>query len=398
MKDFATVATERRRRRRRDPEAARPACVVGEIDLVTALGAAGIPCAVAAVPGDPATRSRYTAETIEWFDPWEEQERMVTALLEWGRRQKRPVLFYNGDHDLLLVSRNREALSECFDFVIGEGGLVEDLVDKQRFHALAKRLDLPVPPNRSFDAAITTYEGVEVPFPAVVKPTTRRHDVWAPLAGEKKAIRVDEPEALRRLWPRLRGQGRMIVQSLVAGAEDRVESYHVYAGESGEILCEFTGRKIRTLPPSFGDTTSLVITDRPDVARLGRDLVGRMGLTGVAKFDFKRDDSGRLWLLEVNPRFNLWHNAGAAAGANIPAAVYRRLTGGEPASCSARPGVTWCHLTRDLKAARAADVPALAWLRWALRTDVKWAVSLRDPMPFVGGVLLRRLAGKLGRG
>jgi D-aspartate ligase len=376
------------------------ACVLGEIDLVRAVGAAGIPCAVAAIPGDPANYSRYVDDVVPWFDPWDESDRMLGSLLEWGRRQdEQAVLFYNGDHDLLLVSRHRDRLSEFFRFVVGDRKLVEDLVDKERFRALAVSLDLPVPPNVSFDAALATDSDLDISYPAVLKPATRRDDIWDPVSGGKKAVRVDDAAALRRLWPKLVGQGRMIAQSLIEGDESRIESYHVFVDDPGSIKCEFTGRKIRTLPARFGETTSLEITQEADVVELGRELVKRMGLTGVAKFDFKRDGDGRLWLLEVNPRFNLWHNAGAVAGANIPASVYRHLTGvGPELECKARPGVTWCHPTKDAKAARGAGIGLGSWMRWAVKTDAKWGIAARDPMPFVRGVLVRRLKKKLGRG
>jgi D-aspartate ligase len=375
------------------------ACVLGEIDLVRALGRAGILCAVAAVPGDPARYSRYAPETVSWFDPWDETPAMLESLLEWGHRQDvKPVLFYNGDHDLLLVSRDREQLSEVFDFVIGSTDLVEDLVDKERFRSLAERARLPVPPSVSFDPDATQPAELDVRFPIVVKPVTRRDDFWYPVSRGSKAVRVDDAVALGELWPRLDGQGRMIAQTLVSGGENRIESYHLFADESGEVVCEFTGRKIRTLPASFGETTALEITDMRDVIELGRELVARLELTGVAKFDFKRDDEGRLWLLEVNPRFNLWHNAGALAGANIPAAVYRHLTGdGTASNCDPKEGITWCHLTKDAKAARAVGLGFATWASWAARTDAKWGLSVRDPMPFIRGVLLRRLKMKIGR-
>src|SRR5215470_19812901 len=48
------------------------------------------------------------------------------------------------------------------------------------------------------------------------------------------------------------------------------------------------------------------------------DLVDALEwLTGVAKPDFKRAPDGRLLLLEINPRFNLWHHLGAVAGVNL---------------------------------------------------------------------------------
>jgi D-aspartate ligase len=50
-------------------------------------------------------------------------------------------------------------------------------------------------------------------------------------------------------------------------------------------------------------------------------VLARLGVRGVAKLDIKRDDRGRLHLLEINPRSNLWHDPGAVAGVNLPAMV-----------------------------------------------------------------------------
>jgi D-aspartate ligase len=90
---------------------------------------------------------------------------------------------------------------------------------------------------------------------------------------------------------------------------------------SGAIVGEFTGRKIRTFPRDYGHSTAVEIVSLPDVAEVGRDVVARLGVRGVAKLDFKRDDHGRLHLLEINPRFNLWHHPDAVAGVNLPAMV-----------------------------------------------------------------------------
>ena len=76
--------------------------------------------------------------------------------------------------------------------------------------------------------------------------------------------------------------------------------------------------------------------------QLGRDIVERLKLFGVAKLDFKRDGAGKLHLLEINPRFTLWHHAAAVAGLNIPALVYADLTGTpRPAATRAKTGVRW---------------------------------------------------------
>ena len=97
--------------------------------------------------------------------------------------------------------------------------------------------------------------------------------------------------------------------------------------------------------------------------------------------DFKRDAEGRLWLLEVNPRFNLWHHPGALAGVNLPALVWADAAGRRrPPSGPARPGVRWCHVN-DAAAARDAGIPLARWLAWAWRCDAKANFAWDDPVP-----------------
>jgi len=369
------------------------ACVLGDADLLRALGLAGIPCAVAAQPGDPARYSRFARVVLEWADAWDRPEALLESLERFGAAQATPpVLFYEEDRELLVVSRNRERLRRHYRFVVPAAELVEDLVDKGRFQALAQRLDLPVPAARVLDpCADPVPQDLSLPFPVVLKPLVRRGDRWTPIAGGAKALHIDSPATLASLWPRLAEAGiTVLLQQLIAGPETSIESYHVYVDEPGNTVGEFTGRKIRTWPTSHGDSTALVTTDAPDVMALGRDLVRRLNLRGVAKFDFKRAPDGRLYLLEVNPRFTLWHHLGARAGVNVPALVYADLVGQPRAERrQARAGVRWCKPWDDVAAARAAGISFLRWLPWALGCEAMRVVAWDDPMPFVRGTLWR---------
>jgi predicted ATP-grasp superfamily ATP-dependent carboligase len=369
------------------------ACVMGDMDLVRPLALAKIQCAAVARRDDPPAFSRSVFARIERLDAWTEQQAQVDELLRFAAGQGcAPVLFYGGDAELLIVSRHRDALKAAFRFVVPERSMVEDLVQKDRFADLAADLGLPVPASRRLRPASESPPPLR--YPILVKPVTRRDATWSLAAGRAKALRVDSARELGALWPRLAATGAdALAQELVTGPETRIESYHAYVDPSGRVAGEFTGRKLRTLPPQFGHSTALTTTDAADVTAAGRDVVERLGFTGLLKADFKRRPSGELRLLEVNPRFSLWHHLGAVAGVNLPALVFADLTGTpRPRVRKAIPGRTWISPWQDLQAARAAGVAPFRWLELLVRCPAKSVLAADDPMPFLRGRVMRRLA------
>lgn len=361
------------------------------MDLVRPLGLAGIDCAVVAKPQARARYSRFVRAVIEWADPAPDPEELVRRLTAFGARQPEPpVLYYGTDWDLLMVSRHRSRLATTFRFVIPDADLVERLVDKDRFAALAGDLGLPVPPSRRV-AADAPAGDADLRYPLIVKPVTRRVATWAAAAGGGKGVRVDEPAALHRLLDRLADAGvDVVLQELIPGPETRIESYHAYVDEAGVIAGEFTGRKIRTYPRELGYSTAVEITAAPDVAELGREVLRSIGLHGVAKLDFKRDPQGALHLLEINPRFNLWHHPAALAGVNLPALTFADAVGLPRAAPGvARAGVRWCHVARDARARRDEGIPLVAWLRWVGACEAKSGLAIDDLGPTVRGTAAR---------
>lgn len=367
------------------------ACVLGDVDLVTALGLAGVPSVPVVPTGDPARFSRFTVDALEPLDHWCESEAFVERLVQWATSQPvPPILFYQTDGDLLLVSRYREQLGRAFRFAVPDAATVEDLVDKARFQRLAERLRLDVPRGRYLDAAGGPEPAFALSFPVIVKPVTRQG--LARIEPDAKAIQVTSPLELETVWSKISPAGvDVIVQELVSGPEHRIESYHSYIDDQGHIAAEFTGKKLRTFPSRFGHTTALQLTDSPDVVAHGRSVVTRLGLRGVVKVDYKRDPLGNLRLLEVNPRFNLWHHPAAVAGINLPALVYADLAGEERPPLRPRTkNTTWCRPVEDHKAARAEGVSMIRWIIWATTSDTRSGANWDDPMPFLRGVLWKK--------
>ena len=393
----AAVFAELFKRRSRD--SARPAasvstkpfaCVVGDLSMVRALGRDGIPVAVAT--SDPASKvrlSRYCRGEVRTPSWVEDPEAALAALIAWGAEQREaPVLFYQGDHDMLALSRGRSRLAPHLRCVLPPAELVEEVADKLRFAVLAERERLPVPFTLTLRRGGAAAELARWDrFPCVLKPCMRSPR-FAKLAQNQKAMRIRARSGMDAALAVIESQDTdFVIQEAIDGGEECIESYHAYVRPGGEVMGDFTGRKIRTAPRLYGFSTYVEITDEDEVRRLGRTILERIGFSGVAKVDFKRDPrSRRLYLLEINPRFNLWHHAGAAAGVSIPALVYRDCI--EPGSARpagrARAGVRWIDAHADWQAFEGS--PA-RWLGEILTVDVNEGFMLRDPLPALDDLL-----------
>lgn len=383
--DRVLAATGRKGRRAEMPLA----CVLGGMDLVTPLGRAGIRSAVVVPPGDPAVWSRHVVDVLAAMNSWTEPEAYLKRLVTWANGQEvRPILYYGTDGDLLMISRHRETLAEAFRFVVPEVGLVEDCVDKSRFAARARALGLRVPPS-----AVIPRDSVDLRFPMVAKPVS--HADGVPEGFDGKATLVRTPADLRDLTGRVTGP--LLLQELVPGPESRIESWHAYVDAQG-VVADFSGAKLRTFPQAYGESIWLQITDKADVRAEGRRAAAALGLKGVCKIDFKRAPDGTLWLLEVNARFNLWHNLGAAAGVNLPAMVHADLSGlPRPIPGTCVRASTWVETRELLRGMTAEGEHARAWLAAVASSTTRSTGAWSDPMPLARGLLAPAAMNRMRR-
>jgi predicted ATP-grasp superfamily ATP-dependent carboligase len=365
---------------------------MGGFDVVRPLTLAGVECSVFTPPHDPTRWSRRIRGALPYVDPGSDPEAAVSTLLSFALAQpNKPVLYPANDGAVLLASRWRARLAEGCHLTLAGPELIEDLLHKDRFAALAERLELPVPRSRRLRVETASPGDLDLRYPIVVKPIVRTTP-WLRQRSAAKAMLANDPAELALRWSEL------TPGSQVPGPEGRIESHHAYVDHAGRIAGEFTGRKIRTYPRRFGESTAIEITEERDVARLGRDVLERIGLRGVAKLDFKRAPDGSLTLLEVNPRFNLWHYPGALAGVNLPALVHADLAGTRrPPVQRLRAGVRWCDPLLDPLAAHADGVRLRSWLRFAMRCEAISGFGRDDPLPLVRRIFNRPLGPQIGR-
>jgi len=362
-----------------------PVILLGGLNVVRALGLAGIPVVIATQDRRaPSTASRYCKGVLE-LPPLAERDAVVATLVQAAARYgARLPLFYDNDDRLTLVQDYRAALAPHFALLLNEPGLADALLEKSRFQALAERTGLPVP-RRIEWPALDAERG-----PVLVKPRTRT-------AWDNSSIRLQlfGGAGKARVFANGReARGNALVAQLAAGlqfqeyvpgGDDAIWSFHGFAAPGGEVLASFVGRKIRTYPALTGDSSYLRLARDEGLEALGRRISARLGLAGIFKMDFKRAPDGRCCLLEINTRFNLWHYLGAANGVNLPAVAYRYLTEKKiPQKSIASVRYRWLCLREDWRAHQEGQVNLVEWVRSLAYLPMAYDLfAWTDPLPFV---------------
>jgi carbamoyl-phosphate synthase large subunit len=98
----------------------------------------------------------------------------------------------------------------------------------------------------------------------------------------------------------------------------------------------------RKLLSRMGETERSITIDCPELVAIGERLIREVGIIGPFDADFFRDSEGKLWVLEINPRFGGGYPVSHLAGADFPELIVRMILGDaiEPVKESYQKGVT----------------------------------------------------------
>ena len=198
---------------------------------------------------------------------------------------------------------------------------VLSLADKGRLLTLARSLDIPCPASTLHDTAATVDLDAIERYPVVVKPCLSHlwlEDRWLSTSVQIAADRA----ALERILagsPWLR-QHPFMLQEFIPGRGAGVFALY----DQGRAVAFFAHRRLREKPPGGGvSVLSESIPPDPQLLDQARRLLDAAGWHGVAMVEFRVDEQGRAWLMEVNTRF--WGSLQLAidAGVDFPGLLYR---------------------------------------------------------------------------
>ena len=377
--------------------------------VIRSLGRRGIEVHVAWCPPDAlARRSRYVAATHKLPPYSSTDDAWKQAFVRLCQQERFDLVVPTNDPTIMPLQTHRAEIEPHARIYLLDPEVFTVVFDKDRSHALARSLGIPVP--RQLRVPLPADANAilaELPLPAVLKP---RSSFRLDLLDHKAVVhKVFRKEDLVRALPAFAGHGEVWLQEYCEGHGVGVEGI----ADRGEVLMALQHERIHERWHGGSDSYRRTVALEPALADAFHKMVAALRYTGVLMLEFKvHPPSGRWVLLDLNARF--WGSLplAIAAGADVPWYLYRLLTAGaRDVPRGYRTGVyarNWdgdlVWLAENLRRPAGERVPL-----WRLLRELGPLLTFRehndtlvldDPAPGLADLrrLLGRACGKLGLG
>jgi predicted ATP-grasp superfamily ATP-dependent carboligase len=326
--------------------------------------------------------------------PPSDAEAYVQFLIDLCRREHLQdwIVFPISDEIVYVLSRYKDLLEGHYRIPIPSWEIIQNVYIKEKTYQLAEKLGIAIP-RTYYPKTEAELRALDLPFPAVVKPSIRDH-FYSQV--KTKAFRVDTPEALLRTYRRVCeviDASEVLVQEFIPGGPQHLYSCCPFF-KDGHIVASVTARRRRQHPMDFGHASTFVeLVEIPALPQIAADFLSTIGYYGIAEVEFMQDtQTGVYKLIEVNPRFWGWHSLAIAAGVDFPYLWYQDMRGQTLQATVTRTDLKWVRLLTDVPTVLLELVKGRMSLQnylTSMRGATTFAVlSRRDPLPFVAEVAM----------
>ncbi len=382
---------------------------------VRALGQHGLRVAALETADAPSFASRWCQQAL--LCPAREGTDDYLAYLEQMLEQTGArVVISSSDGTIALLRQHRERLEQRVQLALAKEPALSIAVNKEQTLAIAQQLGLRIPRGVTVRALDEVADAVrEIGLPAVVKPIESW--VWGE-QGERGARYMSRlvttlHEARLAVEELTATGGTVLFQQFLTGRREAIS--FLYA--RGDIYARFAQWAKRTEPPLGGQSVlrqSIAIPT--DIGGQAEMLVRAIELEGYSEVEFRRDNAGIPYLMEINPRLSASVEIAVRAGVDFPSLLYQWANGDRlEKTLTYRTGGWMRYLKGDLmttieavqqrgRPGVTAPVPALFGfcLSFFMPMDYDY-LDWNDPMPawkasnaflrsWVGNAVTRRLS------
>jgi D-aspartate ligase len=193
--------------------------------------------------------------------------------------------------------------------------------DKRIQYSYCDKFGVPYPKTLSIENGDDLKKITSMQFPILIKPTKREKiDVFTNL--QLNNIK-DLEENLQYLQHYLSLRIKFLASEIIPGDGSNIYAYVGYRNQNGDIVNEWTGKKLSQFPDDFGVFSSASNKAPEEILKLGKVLLNGMNIIGIAEPEFKYDYRDQKFkLMEINLRSMMWHRVGNLSGVNIQYSQY----------------------------------------------------------------------------
>lgn len=306
------------------------------------------------------------------------------------------LLLPSSDNGLILLSRNKEKLSNYYVPVVPDWKSVEKIIDKSKTYQFAKSMGILVPETYDIkDLAMIDEIAKNINYPFLIKPA--HSHMFGHRFGMKlyKAYSKDDFVRICRFF--FHQSLKILIQEEIPGGDDQIYMFTACFNQDSEPLAFITSKKIRQNPPNFGNGSFVQSVCQPEITDIGMKVLKKLNFYGVAMIEFKKDPrTGNFYLLEINGRSHTQNYLATECGKNLPYILYEDIIGKkqEPLGnyyCDFKVGIKWIHLTLDiitmLKKRNKGEITLGDWLRSIIGGKKNYAIlSADDFNPFISEI------------
>jgi predicted ATP-grasp superfamily ATP-dependent carboligase len=303
-------------------------CGYNGLSILQELGSRGIKCFAFDSKRSVGTFTRY-ASFKRCPDPLHHETDFINFLFNFCKTlEKKPVLFPTNDKWAYAISKHKNRLQEVSLPCVADFDVISKLINKDQFYRIGHKEKYMTPETWKIDKT------ADIKFPIIAKPVFRgissnNDDTGKFRFLESKRLTIinnshELSDFIEKTGP---FKKYMILQQYVKGMSDAMYTVGVYADRNSEIKVIFTGRKVRGYPADSGDNVVGESFKVPEsLIENTRRIVSEMKYTGIAEFEYKKDeDTGKYYLIEVNPRAWSWIGITPYCGVNIPLIAYQDM-------------------------------------------------------------------------
>ncbi|MBW6480194.1 MAG: ATP-grasp domain-containing protein [Bacteroidales bacterium] len=305
-------------------------CGYNGLSILQELGSRGIPCFAMDCKRSVGTFTRY-AKFKKCPDPLHNESQFIDFLFEFCKSHRlKPVLIPTNDKWAHAISKHKLRLQEVSLPCVVEFDVISKLINKDQFYRIGHNKQYMTPVTWDIEKTDS------VKFPVIAKPVFRGISTNTSDTGKFRFLESHRLTLInnhKELSAFLEKAGKykehIIIQQFVRGMSDAMYTIGIYADQNSKLKAVFTGKKVRGYPADSGDNVVGESCKVPEILiENTRRIVAEMKYTGIAEFEYKKDDeTGEFYLIEINPRAWSWIGITPWCGVNIPLIAYQDMAG-----------------------------------------------------------------------